>query len=98
VVRHGGILAFSTKAPPAEIKSAPGIYSTEVICNVTIFLHHVTYIKALMAECGFVIMKHMEYLDAVDETGRRDLYNAWVNQNERISNHHSRQPVFGVIP
>ena len=82
VLKPGGILAFSTKAPPVEDATAPGIYSTEIICNVTVFLHHIRYITALMAECGFKTLKHMVYVDCVDETGRRDPYNAWVNQKK----------------
>jgi len=78
VVRSGGILAFTTKAPHHEI--TPGLCRvyTESICNVTVFLHNIACINALIKEGGFKKLKHIEYLDGVDESKRRDPYYAWV--------------------
>jgi ubiquinone/menaquinone biosynthesis C-methylase UbiE len=79
VVRSGGILAFTTKAPQYEITPVISKIYTERICNVTVFLHNITSINALIEESGFTKLKHVEYMDGVDETERRDPYHAWVN-------------------
>jgi ubiquinone/menaquinone biosynthesis C-methylase UbiE len=78
VGRSGGIYAFTTKAPQHD--STPGLSKifTEKICNVTVFLHNIACINALIEESGFKKLKHIEYLDGVDESERRDPYYAWV--------------------
>jgi predicted TPR repeat methyltransferase len=77
-VKYGGIFAFTTKAPQRE--NTPGLCKifTQRICNVTVFLHNIACINALIEESGFKKLKHIEYLDGVDESKRRDPYYAWV--------------------
>jgi ubiquinone/menaquinone biosynthesis C-methylase UbiE len=88
VVRSGGIFAFTTKAPQHD--TTPGLSKifTERICNVTVFLHNIACINALIEDSGFRKLKQLEYMDGVDETDRRDPYNAWVNRriDDRKSN------------
>jgi ubiquinone/menaquinone biosynthesis C-methylase UbiE len=88
VVRSGGIFAFTTKAPQHD--TTPGISKifTERICNVAVFLHNIACINALIEDSGFRKLKQLEYMDGVDETDRRDPYNAWVNRriDDRKSN------------
>lgn len=79
VIQPGGIFAFTTKAPHHEATPDISKIYTERICNVTVFLHNTTYINALVEESGFRKLKHVEYMDGVDETERRDPYHAWVN-------------------
>jgi len=78
VVRSGGIYAFTTKAPQHDTTPGFSKIYTERICNVTVFLHNFACINALIEESGFKKLKHIEYMDGVDESERRDPYYAWV--------------------
>jgi ubiquinone/menaquinone biosynthesis C-methylase UbiE len=80
VVRMGGLCAFTTKAPRPghEPEAHSSKYSTEVIGGVTVFSHRKAYLEALMASCGFEMLKDLEFLVGVDQTKRRDLYLALV--------------------
>ena len=80
VVRAGGLFAFTTKAPlpEHEPEAHASEYSTEVISGVPIFSHRKGYLEALMASCGFEVLKDLEFLVGVDQTERRDSYLALV--------------------
>jgi predicted TPR repeat methyltransferase len=80
LVRSGGLFAFTTKAPQHE--TTPGLSKIYMdrICNVTVFLHNIVCINALIVNSGFKKLKKLEYMDAVNDTERRDPYYAWVSR------------------
>lgn len=82
VIRMGGLFAFTTKTPRPEHKpeARSSKYSTEIISGATVFSHRRPYLKALMTNCGFEMLKDLEFLAGVDRTGRRDPYVALVTR------------------
>jgi predicted TPR repeat methyltransferase len=83
VIRARGIFAFTTKAPhfQNDPESYHEKYASEIITGVTLYLHKRPYIDALLASCGFEMLKELSLLVDVGQGERKDVFHAFMTQN-----------------